>query len=85
MGLPLVSVAEGLDRQPRLKVQYLRRRALGLNYEVHVSGDLESFGPMGGDESIEPINEVWERVTLLESEPSSISSSRFARVQVTAD
>lgn len=81
-GLPSIQLDES-GAQPILCVQFLRRRNSGLIYVPERAASLDSFIPIIGQQTVTPINDEWERVTVIESSPpASAEKSGFARVRV---
>ncbi len=70
----------------RLRVEYVRRRAAGapgIAYHVEFSGDLTDWGtPAGLTETVESIDDLWERVVVLDPISPASGAPRFARVRV---
>jgi sugar lactone lactonase YvrE len=78
-GLPQV-ILDTSGAQPKLKVQFLRRKNSGLNYTPQRSSNLGGFVAMSGIQTVESIDSQWDRVSTVESFGPSTRS--FARVQV---
>ena len=86
-GLPFVNLTQSLMESGALVVQYVRLKAsinAGLVYSPEFSSapDAEWF-PYWGTETVESIDESWQRVTVKNTFQPSIER-RFARVRVTA-
>lgn len=80
-GLPRVEVTEE-GEQPLLTVEFVRKRNSGLTYIPEYSATLDGFEPLGGTETVTPINAEWERVTVIEPEPVEPPKRAFVRVRV---
>jgi len=85
-GLPIGWV-ETADAADRLHVQFLRRKGINnpqIQYIVEFNNDLGD--PQGwlevGSESVTSIDEIWERVTVTDTESVLSESNRFARVRI---
>ncbi len=79
-GLPRFFV----DRQGRLGVEFVRRRAVsipGITYLVETAGSLSDFAPLDlAGATVEIIDSRWERVTAVDPVQTA---TRFGRVRVT--
>jgi hypothetical protein len=83
-GLPNVRM-ETVSGEDRVTIEYVRRTGAsgsGLTYHPQFSSDLEEWAAVGM-ESVAEINPRWERVKVVDSQPVSVDSKRFARVRVT--
>lgn len=83
-GLPIVRV-ETISGEDRVTIEFVRRTGAsgsGLDYAPRFSSDLDDWGAEG-TESVELINPRWERVKVVDSQTTSVSSKRFARLKVT--
>ena len=83
-GLPSVRLDESTP-QPRLVIEYLRRRAQGaprLSYYPEFSSTLESGWAAVGTESVFPIDSIWERVVVVDETIEHADTVRFGRVRV---
>ena len=81
-GLPLISFTGANDEQ-FLRFEFVRRRHNGPLYIPEISSSLEpdSFFPVEAPWTIEPIDEEWERVIVLEP-TNALASKVFGRVRV---
>jgi len=83
-GMPLVRFDDSIA-QPRLVIEYLRRREEGsprLSYYPEFSSTLESGWEGATSETVVPINALWERVRAEDVVSSNENSARFGRVRV---
>lgn len=83
-GLPLVRFDDS-SVQPRLVIEYLRRREEGsprLSYYPEFSSTLEAGWEGATSETVVPINATWERVRAEGVVSSNEESARFGRVRV---
>ena len=83
-GMPLVRFDDSIA-QPRLVIEYLRRREEGsprLSYYPEFSSALESGWEGATSETVVPINALWERVRAEDVVSSNEDSARFGRVRV---
>ena len=83
-GMPLVRFDDTIA-QPRLVIEYLRRREEGsprLSYYPEFSSALESGWEGATSETVVPINALWERVRAEDVVSSNEDSARFGRVRV---
>ena len=83
-GMPLVRFDDSIA-QPRLVIEYLRRREEGsprLSYYPEFSSTLESGWEGATSETVVPINALWERVRAEDVVSSNENSERFGRVRV---
>jgi hypothetical protein len=87
-GLPAIDLDSSLlgRSSPRLRVEYLRRRNSGIIYTAEFCSTLANTGvgswePATGVPEIIPVNDIWERVVVLD-QPSALASTRFGRVIV---
>ncbi len=84
-GLPVATLAE-VDGQLRLTMEYVRRRAAGtpgITYHSEFTSTLKASTSWtgGGLETAVPIDAIWERVKVSDSQP--VGSSRVGRLRVT--
>jgi hypothetical protein len=79
-GLPWIT----RDEQGRLVIEFVRRKTAtnpGITYVVETSGDLFTWSTLElMDATIASIDNVWERVTIVDP---TIGAKRFGRVRVT--
>jgi len=71
--------------EPRLVIEYLRRREEGaprLSYYPEFSSTLESGWQEAVSETVVPINPIWELVRAEDAASSNGDSARFGRVRV---
>ena len=83
-GLPLVRLDES-SAQPRLVIEYLRRRAEGtprLSYFPEFSSTLDSGWEEAVGETVFPIDSIWERVVAVDAISENADAVRFGRVRV---
>lgn len=86
-GLPLIStvVVDGLEY---LQITYIRRiNANSVTYQAQFTSDLMALGGWQAasvEPSVTPVDDVWERVVVRDSLPTSAVPARYARVQLTA-
>ena len=83
-GLPSVRLDQSAS-QPRLVIEYLRRRAEGaprLSYYPEFSSTLESGWAPAGAESVFPVDSTWERVVVVDESIGHADTVRFGRVRV---
>jgi hypothetical protein len=83
-GLPSVKIS-GSGENKVLRVEYLRRKGSGLNYVAKVSSTLApgSFTPMGGTQTIQPVDEFRERVIREQPVNAAPGTRIFGIVEVT--
>jgi hypothetical protein len=84
-GLPLVELAAAPGGGHRLRVEFLRHRAdslPGIATAARFSADLAAWQDSGQEESVTPLDALWERVVVVEDTPAG-SARRFACVVVT--
>ena len=89
--LPSVTV-EAPRAMPRLRIEYLRRKASslpGISYEVEFGSSLEGGGPDGwlpatATESVSPVDASWERVTIEDVAGEGLPM-RFGRLRISPD
>lgn len=81
-GLPMVN-ALVVNQQTTLRVVFLRRRNSGITYVPERSAQLDSFVPMTGSEFVTVLNDMWERVEVVEHIIEGVQPAKgFARVRV---
>lgn len=80
-GLPRIEV-DASGGIPVLRVQFLRRRNSGLIYVPERAATLDSFSPMGGNLTVTPMDDTWERVEVVEAVSTTTEKCGFARVRV---
>ena len=83
-GLPSVRLDQSAS-QPRLVIEYLRRRVEGaprLSYYPEFSSTLESGWAPAGAESVFPVDSTWERVVVVDESIGHADTVRFGRVRV---
>lgn len=81
-GLPLFS----LERSGSLhtfRVEFLRRKAIDLQYTPMITTDLRNFAPMTGTTTVTSIDNTWERVVIRQAVDPSSLRKLFGRVAVT--
>jgi hypothetical protein len=89
--LPSASVGAP-EVTPRLRMEYLRRKSSslpGISYEVEFGSDLHGGGPDGwlpasATESVSPVDESWERVTVEDLDGEGLPM-RFGRLRISND
>ena len=83
-GLPRFSLTGG-GKEKLLRVEYLRRKESGLSYVPKVSASLAqgSFMPMGGTETVMPVDSTRERVIREMTVHSDITPRLYGTVEVT--
>lgn len=80
-GLPAVGFVES-GEATGLVIEFLRRRNTDLTYIPKFSLNLENWSDATGDQTVEPIDEEWERVTILQPEPESGTPRMFGTIEV---
>jgi uncharacterized delta-60 repeat protein len=82
-GLPSTRLLNN-GTQQTLEIQYLRRRNSGLIYTLKSSSSLEetSFITLSMPESVSPINDTWERVSVVLPVNTSIAPRLFTVIEV---
>lgn len=83
-GLPSVSL-DTSGSTPRLRIEFLRRKDaanLGISYQPQWSSNLAIWSSAVSDTRILPVNDVWERVIVMDPSPGT---SRFGRVSVSTN
>jgi hypothetical protein len=80
-GLPYWQVD---NSNQRLSVEFIRRRNdPSLNYSVKFTGNLlETWNTVGSPTAVTPIDPVWERVVVHDSQTTNDAQSRFGRVHI---
>ena len=86
-GLPRIVTIDQGNGELRLEVDYIRRKdsaAEGFNFTVQFSGTLneQPWSDHGGPETVESLNDTWERVSVVDTVTSSSVDRRFGRVGV---
>jgi hypothetical protein len=68
----------------RLSVEFIRRRNdPSLNYSVKFTDNLlETWNTVGSPTAVTPIDPVWERVLVHDSQTTNDAQSRFGRVYI---
>lgn len=82
-GLPLVAV-ENVGGVDKVTIEFVRRTTesgSGITCEARFSSDLGTW-VAGDTETVNPINERWERVKVADLAPASGNAVRFGRVEV---
>ena len=83
-GLPVGYLDESGD-DAKLVIEYVRRRAVGsprLTYRPEFSCTLDSDWTEAASESVELIDETWERVRAMDSARADQARTRFGRVRI---
>ena len=80
-GLPAVEL-DDTGESPELVFEFLRRRNSGLVYQPKFSTGLESWTATNGGETVEPINDEWERVTVSQPADPGDGDRMFGKVTV---
>jgi hypothetical protein len=84
-GLPSITLANDVDGQPRLRIEFIRRTDGPLAYRAQFAGDLAAGDWTTVDESnlqIDTISPGLQRCVAWDSVPLSSQSRRFGRVAV---
>lgn len=83
-GLPAVTLRNSSGTK-LLRVEYIRRKGSGLTYVAKVSSSLEpsSFTPMGGSQTVVPVDDTRERVIREQTVSLAPGSRLFGIVEVT--
>lgn len=80
-GLPAIGFVED-GETTGLVIEFLRRRNSDLTYIPKFSLDLENWSSATGNQTVELIDEEWERVTIRQPEPESGTIRMFGTVEV---
>ena len=80
-GLPRTTV-NGTGEQPVLRVEFLRRKGVGLIYTAQRATSLADFEPMDGTETVTSIDAQWERVSIEAPFQPADAPRAFVRLQV---
>lgn len=81
-GLPFYSI-ERSGSLVFFRVEYLRRKAIELQYTPMITTDLRNYTPMAGATTVTSIDNTWERVVTRQSVDPSSLGKLFGRVAVT--
>ncbi len=83
-GLPAVTMASDGMGHRRLRIEFIRRIGTAMTYQPEFSSSPDSpvWTPAGAAMQTAPIDAVWERCTVEDTENTATHSRRFARVVV---
>jgi alpha-tubulin suppressor-like RCC1 family protein len=83
-GLPLSKVIVDNQGQSRLQLEYLRRIGSGVTYVPEFASSLLplSWSPAVSPEQVTPIDDYWERCTVIDTEFTPSPAKRFGRIKV---
>ena len=80
-GLPAIEL-DAAAGTPALVIEFLRRRNGGLVYTPKFSSDMEEWTAADGPETVELIDDEWERVTVTQPAETGDGNRMFGRVKV---
>lgn len=80
-GLPAIEL-DDTGNEPELIIEFLRRKNSDLIYTPKFSSDLGDWTSVNGDETVGPIDEEWERVTVTQAAPETGTDRMFGKVEV---